>query len=111
MSATVQSTTAPSLEDQLLALIEAGLNFGRAVPVFAEHQRQTEPHLSAYADGAGNTGFLSEGEVEVDGDAIVSEGSDGGYVMAWVFVSHEDAGIEQPEGDDETTAQEEHEED
>lgn len=104
------SATQPDLEARLLALIDGGLNFGRAVPVFAEHQRRTEPGLSAYADAPGPLGMCREGELEVDGDAIVSESADGGaYVMAWLWVSDEDAGVERDEEEDETTAQEEDE--
>jgi hypothetical protein len=36
-----------------------------------------------------------DGELECDGDAIVSKGGDGGaYVQCWVWVADEDAGIE-----------------
>lgn len=37
----------------------------------------------------------AEGEIEVDDDALVSEGcDDGAYVQAWIWVSATDAGLE-----------------
>lgn len=33
-------------------------------------------------------------ELEVDPDAVVSRGEDGAFVMSWVWVSNEEAGIE-----------------
>jgi hypothetical protein len=41
-------------------------------------------------------------ELEVDDDAIVSVGEEGGFVQAWIFISNEEAGIEpEPTGMDE----------
>ena len=38
-----------------------------------------------------------DGECEIDDDAIVSEGEDhGAYVMGWIWVDAEDAGVEKP---------------
>ena len=38
--------------------------------------------------------YENEGEIEVDNNALVSEGDeDGAYVAAWVWVSKTDAGI------------------
>jgi hypothetical protein len=43
----------------------------------------------------------SDGEIEVDEDAVVSMGDDpGAYVMCWQWVSNEAAGIETEEGDE-----------
>ena len=86
----------------LQSLIDHGLSFADVVPLFAEHQRTNEPHLTAYVDGADNLKIVRDGELEIDGDAIVSKGSDGGaYVMAWLYVEDEDAGITTAEEDDE----------
>ncbi|MEH0194601.1 hypothetical protein V7S57_02580 [Caulobacter sp. CCNWLY153] len=92
------------LEDRLRELIGEGLCYSLAVQVFAEHQRQNEPHLSAYLDATGDK--TSEGEIEIDGDAIVSDGGDGGaYVSAWVWVSDAEAGIKRESAcDDEDDA-------
>lgn len=62
-------------------------------PDFAEcvsyHAKKQDPALNVYRDAAGND------DIEVDDNAIVSKGDDNGaYVMAWVWVSDEDAGIE-----------------
>ncbi|PTV69796.1 hypothetical protein [Agrobacterium pusense] len=39
-------------------------------------------------------------ELEVDPDAVVSRGEDGAFVMSWVWVSNEKAGLEQDPDDD-----------
>jgi hypothetical protein len=36
-------------------------------------------------------------ELEVDGDTVISRGDDGAFVMAWVYVTNEEAGVETPE--------------
>jgi hypothetical protein len=51
-----------------------------------------DPLLAEYRSAAG--GQAAEGELEVDANAIVSKGDDdGAYVMAWLWVSDEDAGL------------------
>lgn len=46
----------------------------------------------AWVDAADNVDLCREGDLEVDGDALVSEGDDSGcYVQAWVWVSQADA--------------------
>lgn len=48
--------------------------------------------VRAYQKGA--EGLARDGEIEVDDDAVVSMGDDGGaYVQAWLWVSDEVAGI------------------
>lgn len=45
--------------------------------------------------------FARTGECEIDEDAAVSASDDGAYVMAWVWVTREDAGItDDDQGDD-----------
>lgn len=52
-----------------------------------------------YRDAAENLNFVRDGECEIDSNAVVSKGGDpGAYVMAWVWVYDDDAGIE-PEED------------
>lgn len=83
------------LKAQLRALIDAGLDFGTAVTAFAEHQTETTPELAAYQSAAEGLDIVREGECEVDSGAIVSKGEDAGaYVMAWLWVSDDDAGVE-----------------
>jgi len=42
-----------------------------------------------------------DGKMEIDDDAIVSIGADdGAYIMAWVWVTNEDAGIESEDEED-----------
>ena len=42
-----------------------------------------------------------DGELEVDDSALVSESDHGAYVMAWLWVYNEQAGIKTDEGEDE----------
>jgi hypothetical protein len=39
-------------------------------------------------------------DLEVDGDAVISRGDEGAFVMSWVWVSNEAAGIEAPDLDE-----------
>lgn len=51
-----------------------------------------------YRDAAEGLNFVREGECEIDDWAVVSKGDDGGaYVMAWVWVTDEQAGIDPEE--------------
>ena len=52
-----------------------------------------DPALAAYRAAAMDQS--SGGELEVDPNAVVSKGGDeGAYVMAWLWVSDDEAGIE-----------------
>ena len=43
-----------------------------------------------------------DGEIEIDEDAVVSRGDDpGAYVMGWLWVTNEDAGLPSEGADDE----------
>lgn len=87
--------TAPTLPDRLRALIAEGLEFSAALSIFTDHQKATKPHLSVYRDNADSMSYVREGEVEVDDNAIVSKGDGAGaYVLGWVWVEDEAAGIE-----------------
>ena len=67
-----------------MALVDAGLSFGEVVNVFGERQSDEEKTIAVQARDQ----WTDEGQVEVDRNAIVSEGDDAGaYVMAWVWVS------------------------
>src|SRR5690606_31959311 len=52
-------------------------------------------HQDAYL-AAAKTKYEEEGRIEIDDQAVVSLAGDetGAYVMAWVFVYNDDAGIE-----------------
>lgn len=52
-----------------------------------------------YRELAGNE-YDNDGEVEVDGNGIVSKSDDGAYVMAWVWVSRPEKWDD--EGEDES---------
>jgi len=52
-----------------------------------------DPELAPYRAAAAEQS--SDGELEIDPGAVVSKGGDrGAYVMAWIWISDEDAGIE-----------------
>lgn len=85
-------TVTPLDSDEIDALCEDldhhGLAFRDVVPIFAEDDRN--PYVAAAHDSR----HLEEGGVEVDAEAVVSKGEDAGaYVMAWLWVSDEEAGI------------------
>lgn len=44
---------------------------------------------------------LSDGDLDFDTDGMVSKGDEGAYVMAFLWVTNAEAGIEGPEFDDE----------
>lgn len=46
-----------------------------------------------FIEGANSLDFVREGECEVDESTVVSASDEGAYVMAWVWVSNENAGI------------------
>lgn len=48
----------------------------------------------AFREAAGALEFVRDGECEIDDHAVVSGSDEGAYVMAWVWVSNEDAGVE-----------------
>lgn len=85
-----QVAPAPSLQDRLAALVADGLTFSQAVQMFGDKQKADHPELDAYVAAFPE----KEGEVECEGNGIVSQGDDhGAYVMAWVWVSDETAGV------------------
>ncbi len=70
-----------------------GLTFADCVAFFAEHDQ--DENMDAYVSAARQQ-YVDEGSIEVDDPTIVSVSDDGGaYVMAWVWVTNADAGIEQ----------------
>ena len=80
----MSDTSTPAPAESLVALIEAGLSFGECVHAFAARE-DYDPAVIA----AARRRYEREGEIEIDDSAIVSEGEDGAYVMAWVFVDPE----------------------
>ena len=74
-----------SVHERLQAKIEAAAN-----PALVDHD---DAYRSA-AEGKLWSKF-SDGDAEIDEDAIVSEGDDpGAYVMVWMWITHEEAGFE-----------------
>lgn len=51
------------------------------------HARFREKARGIYANGCG--GDFSDGDINVDDDAVVSESDEGAYVAAWVWVPQE----------------------
>jgi hypothetical protein len=66
-----------------------GLTFADTVPQFAESAAD-----SPYVAAARAHHLLSEGMLEVDDPAVVSQGDDSGaYVMAWLWIDDAAAGV------------------
>ena len=86
----------PMLE-RLNAMIADGLDFATMTNAYAEHQARTRPDLEPFLGAADSV----DGVCEIANPAIVSDSEDGAYVLAWVWVSNEDAGIEPASDGDE----------
>jgi hypothetical protein len=75
-----------SVNDLYASLNHTGLDFSAVVPLFGEDE--SDPYVAAAL------GHASEGELEVDVPAVVSRGDDpGAYVMAWIWITDEEAGV------------------
>lgn len=72
-----------ALQTELQALIDRGLKFGDALNVFCEEPaaRDREAVIEA-----ARTRYGSD-EIEIDDNAVLSEGDDGAFVMAWLWVA------------------------
>ena len=93
------ATQAQTMEARLRRLIDEGLTFSTVTEVFAACRT---PRELAYVQAAQGNDQLSDGALEVDDGAIVSEGGDdGAYVSAWLWVERAAAGLEE---DDEEEA-------
>lgn len=76
------------IEKELAALKERGLTFGQCVHLFGV-DRKVDPYTKAAFEARNR-----DGELEIDSRTVVSESDDGGaYVMAWVWVTDEEAGV------------------
>ena len=86
--------TKDPLQNELRQLIEKGLTFGECIAAFAAPK--DDPIVLA----AREITIHQEGKLEVD-ETTVRSGStdDGDYVLAWLWVSNEEAGL--PSLDDE----------
>lgn len=80
---------AAALVIELEALILRGLTYGQACETFGRIQDRDEPHLEAFRGAVD-----CNDELEVDPGAIVSQGDDGAFVHAWVYVTNEQAGVD-----------------
>lgn len=79
--------------DERIAMLKAhfkefGIQFSDMAHVFGV-DRDSDPFASVAHENYGR-----EGEIEVDNPVVLSESDEGAYVMAWVWVSNDDAGIE-----------------
>lgn len=75
---------------EVLALLrqDHGLRFGDCVVAFGRN-RDSDPYARA-----AHKEYHQEGEIEIDDTTVVSEGDDpGAYVLAWVWVDDQAAGI------------------
>lgn len=88
----------PLTKEQLLATLEANnLTLSDCMRAFAADD--DDPYAVACRD------MMEDGNLEMDNNVITSEGNDGAYVLVWKFVSKEDAGIEDEEGKDGESAE------
>lgn len=74
-----------SLRNELTKLKERGLTFSDCVDVFGV-ERDTDPQARKAFEI-----HHREGEVEIDSTTVISESSEGAYVMAWVWVDDPDS--------------------
>ena len=82
------STAAVEQIEQLIqSLNHHGLEFGEVVNLIGVDE--DNPYVAA----AHEHRLLSEGTLEVDPKTITRESDEGAYVMAWLWVSNEDAGV------------------
>ena len=89
---TPTTTPQPTLtHDEIVAalgtLVSNGLTFSDCIGVFGV-DKQTNPYAKAAADE-----YLIDGAIEIDDMTVLSDSDGGNYVMAWVWVSDEDAGV------------------
>lgn len=85
-----QLRTEPEHTEVLVSMKDNGLEFGKCIAVFAA------PHNDPYVTAARD---LVDGEedVEIDEFTVISDGDDGGvWVLSWLWVSDEEAGILPP---------------
>ena len=75
---------------QLLATLKAnGVEFSDCVAAFAEDE--DNPYVVAGRE------MMDEGDLEMDDKVVISKSDAGAYVLAWKWVSNEDAGLEEAE--------------
>lgn len=90
----IQEKTPPTNE-QIQEILKAhNIDFSQCVSAFAEDD--SNPYVVAGRD-------MVDGEdLQMDDSVVISEGEDGAYVLAWKFVSKDDAGISDDEDEDES---------
>lgn len=85
------------LESDELDLILSSIPAG---PLAEKLRKQPDPDTTAFA-GAVST----DDDLEVDEDTLISRGDEGAFVMSWVWVSNEAAGITTEFSDDDDEAE------
>ena len=85
------------LADKFRALLVKGLDQGAALQVLGQYpwpyRGDADPFVHMARERADN-------ELEIDDDPLVSPADDGCWVAAWVWVSNDAAGVEEPDDDD-----------
>lgn len=64
--------------------------FADAVQKAAKHQTADDKRVIE----AARDKYHRDGEIEIDDTTVLSEADDGAYVMAWVWINYEEAGVE-----------------
>ncbi|KQV66666.1 hypothetical protein [Caulobacter sp. Root343] len=85
-----------SPEDQFRTLLAQGLLPSTVRPIMAEQDQESHAAYIAYARER-----LASVKLEIDDVPEVSEGSDGCWVAAWVWISDEQAGVTTAQDDEE----------
>ena len=101
----VTPVAAGTIQERLLALKAEGLTFGACITAFGV-DRDTDPFAKVAFEN-----YQDEGSTEIDDFTVLSKSKDGAYVMAWVWVSNEEAGIPSDEEEEEEDEEDSDEDD
>lgn len=85
---TVVSLDDAGIDELRMSINHTGVDFAVMPGIFGV-SRETDPFAKAAFDN-----YHRDGEIEVDDPAVLSQSDEGAYVMAWVWVSNEDAGFD-----------------
>lgn len=96
---------AGTIQERLAALKAEGLTFGACITAFGV-DRDTDPFAKVAFEN-----YQDEGSTEIDDFTVLSKSKDGAYVMAWVWVSNEEAGIPSDEEEEEEDEEDSDEDD
>ena len=93
----VPATASPDVgrKTVLNELVQEGLMVGGALTAFASED--DDPFVQAARE---KYEYGSDGDVDIDANPPISESDEGAYVLGWLWVSKDDAGVETDDDDD-----------